>query len=78
MLQWEVFAVLLGPKVFAAMLVDVRKVNERRNQKWDPAQQVPHNVKGTQIVIRSLVNDLVNEHRCPIKQQTRNHKINCL
>src|SRR4051812_38439687 len=64
----HIFTILLGAKMLAAVMVDVRVIHERRNQEWNAAQQIPSNAKGAKLLLRQM-HQLMNEERRTVKQQ---------
>jgi hypothetical protein len=70
-LQRQVLSITLGAKVFSAMMINVCVVDERGHQERYAAEQIPNEPKEFQFARGALMHDFMNEHPCPVKQQTR-------
>ena len=66
--QRDVLAIFLGAVMFATMMIEVRVVDERRNQEWDATQQIPHETEGLELT-GSDMHQFVDEQRTAVIQQ---------
>ena len=71
--QRDVFAILLGAVVFAAMVVDVGVVDKRGDEEGDSAEQVPDQPEGVELSFAN-VHEFVNEERAAVVEERGDKK----
>ncbi len=73
MCEGDVFAVLLGAVVFAAMVVDMGVVDKRGDKKGDAAEQVPDQPESVEASFAN-VHEFVNEKRAAVVEERGDNK----